>query len=213
MLPLAMLAPVAGQVLGNAAGAGTSLLIKGASNMFSPAARAQRQAALKAAGALRRNNFGYSDPQRVALLRGGQRQANALQEQAQGNIALQQGAMGGPVQGGYAAAQGQVARAAQDATAQQRAQVNAASDQMAVQQRADALRLVKEQAARGRANTAEVAAVVGPAAQDAVQQGRDYKAGTGAFDDDEDLTDTNAWVDGTKRSAPFTKTVALAGGS
>lgn len=197
MLPLATLAPVAGQVLGNAAGAGTSLAIKGLSTLFSPAARAQRKAAVKAAGDLRRNNFGYSDPQRIALLRGGQRQAQALQEQAQGNIALQQGAQGGPVQGGYAAAQGQVARAAQDATAQQRAEVNAASDQMAMQQRAEALRLVGEQAGRGRENAAAAAEVLTPVAQDAVQQARDFKAGTGAYELEYD--DLLSWADGTKQ--------------
>lgn len=187
MLPLAVIAPVVGQIASNTAGTVIGAGAKALASAFSPAARAQHKLAVKAARDLRRNSFGYSDPQRTALLRGGQRQAQALQAEGQAGIAMQQAAQGGPVQGGYAAAQGQVARAAQDTVAQQRQEVNAASDRLAASQREEAMRLVGARADQVRENAQAFATdVIAPVAQEAVQQGRDFKRGEGAFDPDLD---------------------------
>lgn len=187
MLPLlTAIAPVAGKVLLDTAPVLAGAAVQGVASRLDPASRAMRKEVLKASQALRKGTFGYTDPQRLALLRGGQAQAQALNAQGQAAVAMQQAQGGGPVQGGYAQAQREIARASQDAAQQYAGQVQMADDAEAQRQKDAALRLIEAQSAKAQEGAKAMAPVASAVTQSAITQAQDYKAGTGAFDLDFD---------------------------
>lgn len=188
MLPLlTAVAPIAGKVLLDTAPVLAGAAVQKGASLLDPASRAMRKEVLKASQALRKGTFGYTDPQRLALLRGGQAQAQALQAQGQAAVAMQQGQGGGPVQGGYAQAQREIARAAQDAAQQYAGQVQMADDAEAQRQKDAALALVAGAAQQRQQGAASTGAPVATAVTQAtIQQAKDYKAGEGDFDLDFD---------------------------
>jgi hypothetical protein len=188
MLPLlTAVAPIALATTKEVAPELAGYATQAAITQLNPTTRALRKETLAASRRLRKGTFGYTDPQRLALLRGGQAQAQALQAQGQAAITQQQAAQGGPISGGYAQGQQAVARASQDAAQQNVAAVQMADDAEAQRQKDADLRLVQGEAAAFRQRASASAQSAGTnLTKAAMQQTKDYKNGEGEFEYDFD---------------------------